>query len=227
MWSWMVKIMANDDTPWAKYYVGSARYELNLDDAQLSLKESAEAGFAPAMTLYAIIIYFELPGESDFWMQKAANLNEPRALCQLSSISQDFRLLRRGAEQCHPNCIRMLLLCHERKLLITERVRYKAILALFQTEAYFDDEIDMREDLMFVAGRELFEYAFFWGTNDRHPHKSYMKCIDLYNKVTHRARRAALQTLVGLRRILGRDVSLIIAKIIYSQREEWVSSSCQ
>lgn len=230
MWSWMVTITEKDNTPWAKYYTSSA---LGSNDPLL-YKESAEAGFAPAMTKYAMCMFRENPEESDIWIQKAANLNEPRALywsVMGKSGNFNFDLLKRGAEQCHSRCIFLLLSNYSTRLLPVERARFNAMYVLYGIHPdRFDEKIIGATDgmSMFVAGRVLSDHVFFWQDAWIHPHESYMKCIGLYKFVTKRARRAALQALVVLRGRIGRDVSLIIAKIIYRERhldiEEWLPS---
>ena len=75
------------------------------------------------------------------------------------------------------------------------------------------------EEFKFVIGRELEGYEEFW-EEGTHPIEFHQRCIRFYLDEIHRARRAALQTTFGLRRILGRDVSGMIGKMVYETRNE-------
>ena len=69
-----------------------------------------------------------------------------------------------------------------------------------------------------AAGRELEGFGEFWDEG-RRPDESYLRCIDVYLSVTHRARRAALQTVAGLRELgLPRDVAVLIGRAVYDTR---------
>ena len=71
-----------------------------------------------------------------------------------------------------------------------------------------------------AAGRELEGYDQFWDA-DRHPRDSYLQCIDVSLTVTHRARRAALQTVAGLKELgLPRDVAVLIGRMVYTTRTD-------
>ena len=71
-----------------------------------------------------------------------------------------------------------------------------------------------------AAGRELEGYDQFWDA-DKQPHDSFSRCIDVYLTVTHRARRAALQTVAGLRELgLPRDVAVLIGRAVYATRTD-------
>lgn len=76
--------------------------------------------------------------------------------------------------------------------------------------------------VLFLAGRELEGYEQLWREDAiEKPTRSQRACIGVYLTVTHRARQAALQAVVGLRAAgLHRDVALDIAKRVYATRED-------
>jgi hypothetical protein len=70
----------------------------------------------------------------------------------------------------------------------------------------------------YIVGKHLEGYYEIWGHKI---HTPWLKeCIELYLTRSHFARRAALQTVVALTPLLGRDVARIIGKLVYSAREE-------
>ena len=71
-----------------------------------------------------------------------------------------------------------------------------------------------------AAGRELEGYDQFWD-DGMHPHDSFITCLEVYLAVMHRARRAALQTVAGLKELgLPRDVAVLIGRAVYATRTD-------
>ena len=71
-----------------------------------------------------------------------------------------------------------------------------------------------------AAGRELEGYDQLWDAG-KQPNDLYLSCMELHFSVTHRARRAALQTVAGLREVgLPRDVAVLIGQMVYETRTD-------
>lgn len=83
-----------------------------------------------------------------------------------------------------------------------------------------------REDIRnlknpYLVGKEMEGYEELWKPGF-HPHPNYLKAIQFYLNVKNEARRAALQAIFGLRPVLGRDVSVMIGKMVYALRgDHW------
>ena len=109
--------------------------------------------------------------------------------------------------------------CH-RAVLRTRRTLMTGITPEFnRAAAEYYAEKDRNMLVCFNMGSELEGYEQFW---DLHVPLPYGKCTELYLLILHRARRAALQMVVGLRRECGfpRDVAVLIGKYVYRTREE-------
>jgi TPR repeat protein len=97
---WIAEIMAAEASPWAQYYRGRSLWGLDNRDCGLKLlRQSAEAGYAPAMSYLGIAL-----GRSSedwlTWLRKAAELKDPDGLCQSASRvkeEREFELLLEAA----------------------------------------------------------------------------------------------------------------------------------
>lgn len=69
----------------------------------------------------------------------------------------------------------------------------------------------------YLVGKEMEGYEELWEPGV-HPHPNYLKAIQFYLTVRSEARRAALQSIFGLRPVLGRDVAIMIGKMVYALR---------
>jgi hypothetical protein len=230
---WLAEVMASDESPRAQYYRGLALWWLGDKDAGLKLlRQSAEAGFAPAMSWLGVAL---AEGEEKMaWLRKAAKLNDPDGLFWLSNRVEEerFELLCKAAAQGHTQSIGCLVSEFSDRLSPVEVAAFGTRFVLYSGwTAYVEpiiraaaQQMDNKQacanDLavLCAAGRELEGYDQLWDA-DKHPHDSYLQCIDVHLTVTHRARRAALQAVTGLRQYLGRDVARLIGKMVYDTRQ--------
>jgi hypothetical protein len=193
---WLMNQVEN--SPIALYYTWHHNIEY--------LQQSANAGFAPAMTkLYQIT-------RERHWLDKALLHQEPLALtyngyfykaAELGCIRAVADIL---ADDDDPPNMRLLQAQHVflsgGMWPVVHMERCKWTLLCYYT-----------------LGRTLEGFYDIWGKplDDR--------CtINLYLTVSHRARQAALQTVSALRQMLGRDVAQLIGKLVYSTRETDVDS---
>ena len=233
----LAKIMATDDTPRAQYYRGRAlvRRLGNEDDAGLKLlRQSAKAGFAPAMSRLGLVVEDE--DEKLTWLRKAAELNDPDGLYQLALWVGEgrFELLCEAAARGHAG--RMWSLAEEffDRLSPVEAATFGARHVLYTGLKYRvgpsvgeaaqrmeNGQADANDVAVLCAtGRELEGYDQLWDV-DKLPHESHLCCIDVFLTVTHRARRAALQTVAGLRELgLPRDVAVLIGRMVFATRTD-------
>jgi hypothetical protein len=227
-WRWVAEIMATEDSPRANYYRGASLR--GLDDSGTGMKllrQSAEAGFAPAMVWLGI----ELENEEGMaWIQRAAALNDPEALREMSFRFTDrkrFELLSDAASRGHADSIYRLANWVSDRSSPVEAATFGARYILYTCDLTHEiRSVVESSDLavVYAAGRELEGYEQFWDT-DSHPHDVYLHCIDAYLTIMHSARQAALQTIAGLKQYLGRDVARLIGKMVYDTRQsdasEW------
>ena len=198
------------------------------------LRQSAEAGFAPAMSWLGV----ELDDEEEkmAWMLKAAELNDPDWLYELSCRVEigGFELLCEAAARGHALSMWRLAELFLDRLLPVEAATFGARYVLYSgSKALITPQIrdaSRRLDsqqadandvaVLCAAGRELEGYDQLWD-NGRRPHETFLRCIDLSLSVTHRARRAALQTVAGLREVgLPRNVAVLIGKLVCATRTD-------
>ena len=108
-----------------------------------------------------------------------------------------------------------------RYVLYTGRTDYAAPVIGISAQRFIIAQADASDvAVLCAAGRELEGYDQLWDEG-RHPHDSFMRSIAVFLVVTHRARRAALQTVAGLREIgLPRDVAVLIGKMVYATRTD-------
>jgi hypothetical protein len=229
---WVAEIMATDNSPRAQYYRGRALWELGDDDDDCLklLRQSADAGFAPAMSELGSNFEDE---EGLAWLQRAGALNDPEALREMALRSTDrkrFELLSEAASRGHADSMYLLASEFADRLTTVETATFDARYILYTCDLTHEIRSVVEYaggDLavLYAVGRELEGYEQFWDT-DKHPHGVYLPCIDVYLTVMHRARQAALQAVTGLRQYLGgRDVARLIGKIVYGTRQsdahEW------
>lgn len=189
---WVKSVMRNNNDPRAKYYFAMAHnYDFTL------LRESAEAGFPPAM--------YEHGKTNSDWMQKALELG---SLDAFGYSVTNFEQCKLAADRGHIGCMLLLVSNFRNALSDTESVTYTARYIL--STGY---RFELPKQL-YVAGRELQDYDKLWPTKQ----DSVDRCIRMYQDVTSKARRAALYTVMCLRGILGRDVARLIGKYVYQTR---------
>ena len=233
-WRWVAEIIATEGSPWAQYYRGVALLELGEEDAGLKLlRQSAEAGFAPAMSWLGA----NVKGDEKFaWIRKAAELNDPDGLNSLADLVEEsrFELLCKAAARGHARSMWRLANIFSDRLSPVEVATFDARHVLYTGDRIFIGPVvgatvqRLRAEsleandvpVLRAAGRELEGYDKLWDAG-RPLDASRMRCIDLYLTVTHGARRAALQTVAGLREIgLPRDVALLIGRAVYATRTD-------
>jgi hypothetical protein len=232
---WVEEVMASDDSPWAQYYRGEALWRRNeIDAGSKLLKQSAEAGFAPAMSWFGSTL---AEGEEKMaWVCKAAKLNDPDGLYHLAlrvTIGV-FELLCAAAARGHVKSMRRLVGQFADRFSAVEVATLDARHVFYCGNSWYVrpgvrnsvqqckvNSLDANNIAVVCAtGRELEGYDQFWDSG-KHPHDSHVQCIDIYLAVTHRARRAALQTVAGLRELgLPRDVAVLIGKMVYATRTD-------
>jgi TPR repeat protein len=228
---WLTEIMATeaDSNPQAQYYRGRALMGLGDRDGTgwKLLRQSAEAGFAPAMSWLGTVVYDK--EERLMWLLKASELNDPEGMFWLSDCVKEgrFELLCKAVAHGYAGSMYRLAEELSDRLSLVEVAYYSARYILYSgIITHAAAELDTNNlAVMYVAGRELEGYDQFWDA-DRHPHGLYLRCIDVYLTIMHRARRAALQVVLGLRRYVGRDIARLIGQMVYSTRTEaqvWLS----
>ena len=170
------------------------------------------------------------------WFRKAAELNDPAGLHQMGVLVEEgrFELLCKAAARGHALCMWRLASEFSDRLSPVEVATFGARFVLYSGNHIFvgpgiDDMVQRSRAgslgandvaVLYAAGRELEGYDQFWDAC-RHPHDSYLRCINVFLTVTHRARRAALQTVAGLRELgLPRDVAVLIGKMVYATRTD-------
>jgi TPR repeat protein len=227
---WFTKIIANEDSSRAQYYQGRSLLHLGEPGGFELVKQLADAGFAPAMSeLGNDMEYGDTnPEESVEWLRKGAALNDPDGLYSLAFRvkAEMFELLRKAAIRGHARSMLKITRDFLTRLSLVEAATFSARYVLLSGNNHvvpaFIAEAVCAEDLeiLYATGRELEGYEALWD-KDRVPTAAeHLKCIDVYLTITHRARRAALQTTLGLRQYLGRDVARLIGQIVYQTRSE-------
>lgn len=228
----IVELMSAEKSPWAQYYQGMALYHSDEHGAADLVLESATAGFAPAMSELGYMIV-----DAREWVRKAAELKDPDGLYLMSKIDQNgqFELLSEAVRLGHIWATYELLDKFSDRISLPQTIRLIARYALFsRAQNHHLSEIMIISDRLdgilahdedieaaFMAGRELEGYSDFWG-DTWHPNVEFIYFIRIYCTIIHRSRRAALQLIVGLRPILGRDVSGMIGKMVYETRNDSV-----
>jgi hypothetical protein len=183
----------DEDTPISNYY----RWVILMDRS--ALKRSEDSGFLPAMAV----------SSNESMVEIAANAGEMDALYLMRK--KMFSLAKKG----HPNAMFDVLLMHAlspiesaiftgRRILLTGR----------EITTHFLKDTNQQ----FWFGRELSLYSEYWvqGHVPKQPHMDY---IVVYTVISNRARRAALQMVVVLKPVIGRDAAVMVGKIVYKTRE--------
>jgi TPR repeat protein len=194
---------------------------LDADSGMDLLRQSAEAGFAPAMTYLGAE-----EKEGLTWYRKAAELNDPDGLFWLAHCVEDkqFELMREAAAQGHPGGMYHMAVHFSDRLSPVDAATFGARYVLYGGwKDYVVGSViaDAANDLavLYAAGRELERYDQFWDDCEK-PHDLYIRCVEIYLTATHRARRAALHTTLGLRQYIGRDVAKLIGQMVYQTRDD-------
>lgn len=236
-WRWLAEELKgdnNDNSFLARYYRGQAMCKFHLHQGVNLLRSAAEEGHVPSMSAVALAIggngiLFKL------WAQKAANCGDPDgfalwarcvedapvklALYEQSAALGSFRGMIALARPPRTSVRRTVLWARQGVLSGSRFEDAVEVLAcvtrMQQGQTLYPGEVE----LLYVAGRELEGFETFWHEKSKLVLER-MACIDFYLTVTHRARRAALQTIVGLRELrVLRDVCVLIAMRVYQTRE--------
>jgi TPR repeat protein len=117
--------METEDSPRAKYYRGLAVFCNNSVAGRQLIRQSAEAGFAPAMAkMGEWLVYNEKRDESVVWIRKAAELNDPDGLYEFAkmeaSVSKSVDLFAAAVNRGHVRSKFMLASSFHFKHLITQ-----------------------------------------------------------------------------------------------------------
>lgn len=222
--AWFLENDFTENSARAQYYQGLKTYCFDSVIGVKLLRKSAKNGFVPAMSELGQVLNYNDEEERVAWIRKAASLNDANGLYLLSTLvaSMDFDLLYSAAIQGIPLAIWNLISVFRDRLSLTEVMVFCARYVLISgSDSYLGPVIENviesgNVGMMYVAGRELEGYSVIWN-NEKTPKEVWLQCIEVYLDEMHRARRAALQTTFGLRRILGRDVAGMIGKMIYER----------
>lgn len=213
-WTWLAEIMSTEDSPRAKYYRGVSLWLLgdSEDNVMELMRQSAEAGFAPAMS------WLGDKDDDSEWLCKAVELKDPDGIYALAHDDMDFELLCEAAALGNTDSMYLLARNFQDRLSHIEIATFEARRILYGGWGNCKMVNSKDIDVVYVTGRELEGYEQFW---DKYNYldESYLRCIDVYLTVMHRARQAALQTVTGLGRFVGRDVARLIGKMVYNTRE--------
>lgn len=200
------------------------------------LRTSAEGGFVPAMA--ELGNHQQLGEEGLIWLRKAVEHNDPCGLHRmaLNNPSARFALCTAAAKRGHPESMRLLgFTCFETLGSIECASLLARAMLLSGWKPPSTDNLwagvksikagqasPGEVQLVYNFGRELEGFAQFWDANHRLGlDYQYKYSIDVYLAVSHGARRAALQLILGLReRGVPRDVALMIAKFLYKSRND-------
>jgi hypothetical protein len=144
--------------------------------------------------------------------------------CRAQMASYAFKreaLMNRAVLEGHPQAMGVLVDEYAETLSAIEYAVYSARYVLLAGDSAFLPNclLFKTAQQFFYAGRELEGYRRLW--NDKvHPSSTWLHCIFVYQRVTDKARRAALQTIVALRPLCGgsRDVARLIGKAVYKTR---------
>jgi hypothetical protein len=224
------EIIANEDSSRAHYYQGMVLLQLGQYGGVKLVKRSADAGFAPAMSELGNELGLNKEAnleESMEWIRKAAVLKDPVGLYFLSFLvkKEKFELVRESAIRGYAPSMKILAKDFSTRLSPVEAATFSARHVLLSGNNHYVPAVIamavMEEDLdiLYAAGRELEGYEALWD-KCKLPYAAHLKCIDVYLTITHRARRASLQTTVGLRQYIGRDVARLIGQMVYQTRAE-------
>jgi hypothetical protein len=133
-------------------------------------------------------------------------------------------LMNKAARKGHPQAMGVLINEYAETLSAIEYAVYSARYVLLAGDVAFTPPPDRAPfktaQQFFYAGRELEGYRRLWKDGGERPSKVWRRCIYVYQSVTERARRAALQTVVAIRPLCGgsRDVARLIGKAVYKTR---------
>lgn len=203
-------------------------------------RESAENGYPPAMSQYGKCLREK---EGVVWFQRAAEMGDAEGTCLLgiSSVEKDreFELLQLAAQRGHVYSIDRLCRVFRTRLgeLETATLGARCVLLSGRRKStnrairaierriseWWASESDIRT--MHNVGRELEGFDQIWdATQAKAMPEVLFQCIDVYLLVLHRARRAALQTVVALRNCgMPRDVAVLIARQVYRSRDHVIA----
>lgn len=232
----LAEVLSNEDSPRANYYRARSTPGLEYGSGLgwgLMLR-SAENGFAPAMSQMGIRLSRM---EGTPWLLRAAERNDPDALCYLSfrSNSKQLDLLLASAKAGHVGSMSWLasegidelgrLECatqQARSVFLNHHEDFvpwlSESLKRLQEGEYTGEDVQ----LVFNYGRELEGFDQFWDEGES-VDVDHLRSIEVYLLLSHRARRAALQAVVALKQLgLPRDVAVLIARHVYGSRGEAV-----
>jgi hypothetical protein len=205
-----------EDTEWLCSIVHhSARERLNrLIDC---IVESGST--TPVADSYRDRIFVE-NGRHDFGRDDAHGL-----YCRAQQASYTFErgaLMNKAALKGHPQAMGVLVDEYAETLSAIEYAVYSARYVLLAGDVAFVPDFLLFNTTaqFFYAGRELEGYRQLWKDGEHPSASPWSHCIVVYQIVTERARRAALQTVVALRPLCGgsRDVARLIGRAVYKTR---------
>lgn len=229
--------LIGDDSPRGRFCCAHAlRDTCDEESVTNLLRQSAEAGFAPAMSALAEILRRRDDAEGSFWARKAAEQCDPDGLAIWTDYVEDAAekrsLLTRSAAL---GSLRGLIcLAYSTTDRLQRNVLWAKILLLTGDEPpeggpahpcarrLRDGHTMSPEDieLLYFVGKELEGFEVLWAEGSSLSVEQY-ECVEVYLTVMDRARRAALQAVLGLRQVgLLRDLAVMIAQHVYRTRED-------
>lgn len=194
-----------EDTPIGNYYRALAHNEKAIWIELL--RKSAEAGFVPAMVRFGSLIR-----DMDL-LKRSYELNDPEAALMLAILDKprQFEFLYKAATLGNIEALYRVVRHYPEKLSLGEWALFSARHILFNGRLGNREIASLDDGTMFLVGRELEGFQRLWTRACHH----YTDCVQLYLDTIHRTRRAALQTIAGLRPILGRDVARMIGRMVF------------
>jgi hypothetical protein len=151
----------------------------------------------------------------DFWTEKAAALNQANALFYLTNF-EDFKGLAKCAGFGHTTAMYMLSNTSS-----IDRHLWRAWYVLLTGTVVYDTNPVLPEH-MYAVGDIMEGYDQFWDEGKR-VREGFMHCINFYISIRDRVRKAALHTVLCLRRRqICRDVASLIGEMVYKNRIAWV-----
>lgn len=241
-WRWLraiAKILASDESPRAKFYRGMALVRLNQFDevGEALILQSAESGFAPAMGELGRPRWtsFQKDSEALDWLQRAADDNNVDGLYYLGQLSFEKPNLQKhyyelGAAHGDARCMYFAATDWPNHVYFNAALAARGLLLDAVTDrlhriVYMMTRFAIKptDHNGFAMGRELEGYQSFWDQPVCEVLSSnalLSQCVETFLEISHRARRAALFTVVMLlEHRFPRDVARMIARIVYQSRE--------
>lgn len=227
---WLAEVASREDSPRARFYHGRAMLVFDENVGLELLRQSADGGFAPAMTELGVCF-----GNGSEYFRMGAAKDDPIALFLLAIVegSRQWERCNRSAQGGHVDAM-VWLVRNCRVMLGPAKCATLVGRCTLLKGWKWQNDPDVSEALKnldagtasgrdvqvaYNVGRELEGFEQFWDAG-RTLDDQFQPCVNLYKSILQRARSAALQTAVVLREVgLARDVALLIARFVFESRD--------